>query len=616
MERLRELRGPDTRERDLANILGFEHSRAVRWKEGQMYVDRAEYLVRLADALDVEPMLLVTMASGGLTVEQAHRQVNSGRSEEPKRRKGRRDAAEPLEMATDASSFGLEGGRFESGSRGLVLLVSTAGEGRAELGAAVARHAEVSGLVATGLSIGLILAERYRPEIVFLDLGAGERPRVRGLSQLLQPHRAQWPAGAGHRGDVEPHGRHRKAGPHGRRRQRGAVPVRAGGVRVRARSPRGPTRSPQGAEPPLTSSLYARDTVPRMDGGLRRHAAWLLVTLAYLAASPYYEHLNNPNENVRVWATRAIVEHHVLNVDEVSREWGYVNDKAKNAWHVYSGKAPGATFLGTPVLWVHTKLRALMGWAPPGKRQATFWLRLVAVKLPLAVFFFFFARYVERATRSPLARDLLVVALGLGTLMYPYGNLFVGHALAAAAAFSAFMLLDDTPGAEDGDDLGGDWRLAGGRRSGWRARASWRRRRWSSNIRRCWYRRRWRSTPASATASERRRSWSGPCHRASRWALTTRSSSDGRGGFRSAASRTPSSRGRTRAGFHGLSLPHAAAFPAFSVFARLWAVRLLAGAARGRRRRRALHRPGRQSAAGRAARHRDLRPHVLVSWRE
>ena len=32
MERLRELRGPDTRERDLANILGFEHSRAVRWK--------------------------------------------------------------------------------------------------------------------------------------------------------------------------------------------------------------------------------------------------------------------------------------------------------------------------------------------------------------------------------------------------------------------------------------------------------------------------------------------------------------------------------------------------------------------------------------------------------
>jgi hypothetical protein len=208
----------------------------------------------------------------------------------------------------------------------------------------------------------------------------------------------------------------------------------------------------------MPTSPDARDTVPGMDGGLRRHAAWLLVTLAYLAASPYYERLNNPNENVRVWATRAIVQHHVLNIDEVSREWGYVNDKAKNAWHVYSGKAPGVTFLGAPVLWVHTKLRALMGWAPPGKRQATFWLRLVAVKLPLAAFLFFFARHVERATRSPLARDLLVVALGLGTLMYPYGNLFVGHALAAAAAFSAFMLLDEAPEAE-----GGPWSAERGR---------------------------------------------------------------------------------------------------------------------------------------------------------
>ena len=35
----------------------------------------------------------------------------------------------------------------------------------------VARHGEVGGLVATGLSIGIALAERYRPELVFLDLG-------------------------------------------------------------------------------------------------------------------------------------------------------------------------------------------------------------------------------------------------------------------------------------------------------------------------------------------------------------------------------------------------------------------------------------------------------------
>src|SRR5206468_347395 len=44
-------------------------------------------------------------------------------------------------------------------------------------------------------------------------------------------------------------------------------------------------------------------------------------------------------------------------------------------------------------------------------------------------------------TASPLARDLLIVALGLGTLLYPYGVIFVGHGLAAAAAFGGYMVL-------------------------------------------------------------------------------------------------------------------------------------------------------------------------------
>ena len=178
-------------------------------------------------------------------------------------------------------------------------------------------------------------------------------------------------------------------------------------------------------------------------GFLRRHASWFLVAAAYLIVSPYYEAINNPNENVRVWATRAMVEHHVLNIDAVMREWGYVNDKAKNAHHVYSSKAPGASFLGVPVLFAETELRKLWGWPAPGKREATFWLRLCAVKLPMLGFFWLFARYVERKTRSGLARDLLLVALGLGTMLYPYGGMFVGHALAAAAAFAAFILLDD-----------------------------------------------------------------------------------------------------------------------------------------------------------------------------
>ena len=201
MERLRELRGPDTRERDLANILGFEHSRAVRWKEGQMYVDRAEYLVRLADALDVEPMLLVAMASGTLTVEQAHRQI-AGVA-----RRRRREAAalparaEPLEVAVGRLAVRAGREQVRSGGRGV-----GAAHRRQRRGAGRARRRRWA-VTPTSAAWsrpacrwGSCLAERYRPELVFLDLGvanvhAFEACRV--LSSLIEPGRSAaagwWP---------------------------------------------------------------------------------------------------------------------------------------------------------------------------------------------------------------------------------------------------------------------------------------------------------------------------------------------------------------------------------------------------------------------------------------
>ena len=102
----------------------------------------------------------------------------------------------------------------------------------------------------------------------------------------------------------------------------------------------------------------------------RRHVAWGLCCAAYLVASPYFERLNNPNENVRVWATRAIVAHHVLNIDEVEREWGWVNDKAKNEHHVYSGKAPGASLRrACRCCGLQTKLRQLVRLAAAGQAR-------------------------------------------------------------------------------------------------------------------------------------------------------------------------------------------------------------------------------------------------------
>jgi hypothetical protein len=294
----------------------------------------------------------------------------------------------------------------------------------------------------------------------------------------------------------------------------------------------------------------------------RRHVAWGLCCVAYLVASPYFERLNNPNENVRVWATRAVVAHHVLRIDEVEREWGWVNDKAKNDQHVYSGKAPGTSLAGVPVLWLHTKLRQLVGWPPPGKTATTFWLRLFVVKLPLCAFLLLFARYAERVTGSGWARDAAVIALGLGTLLYPYGSLFVGHALAAAAAFGAFILLDppDEPEAAGGgrEGAGGVRMLAAGVLAGLAVMFEYQ----------------------AALVSAALAVYAGVRYRRRPWAVATFIAGTlppavGLGAYHTALFGRPwrlplgyvenpvFAATAHRAGFHGLSLPHLEAFPAF-----------------------------------------------------
>lgn len=139
-----------------------------------MYVDRAEYLVRLADALDVETMMLVALASGTLTQEQAQKQISRSRGDDlgKRRRSGTPIArVESADLNVDASLFAIDAARLESASRGIVLLISADGEGRVELSEVLARHADTAGLVASSLPMGMCLADRYRPEMVFLDLG-------------------------------------------------------------------------------------------------------------------------------------------------------------------------------------------------------------------------------------------------------------------------------------------------------------------------------------------------------------------------------------------------------------------------------------------------------------
>jgi hypothetical protein len=179
-----------------------------------------------------------------------------------------------------------------------------------------------------------------------------------------------------------------------------------------------------------------------------RHLVWLLSSFALLSVFPFYGQLNNSDENARIWMVRAIIDHHELSIDRVSREWGRVREVAASNGRLYSVKAPGMTFVGAPIYFVQRRLAGLVGIREVSRQAMTLVLRLFGVGLPLSVFLFFFARYVERITASAAARDLLVAGLGMGSMMFPYGVVYVGHALAAAMAFSAFMLLSLEPVTE------------------------------------------------------------------------------------------------------------------------------------------------------------------------
>gem|GEM_PF-1160469 len=125
-----------------------------------------------------------------------------------------------------------------------------------------------------------------------------------------------------------------------------------------------------------------------------------LLAVLYLWVFPYHGIVNNPNENVRLFMTVAIVDDHTLAINRVENTWGYTNDKgvrdtalseailqrhipdevlrvagvpedvlvrfrlgrptaedlAYTAHLLYSAKAPGTSFMGVPAYWALTRI--------------------------------------------------------------------------------------------------------------------------------------------------------------------------------------------------------------------------------------------------------------------
>jgi len=170
----------------------------------------------------------------------------------------------------------------------------------------------------------------------------------------------------------------------------------------------------------------------------------LLLVVAYGWLFVFFEKVNNPNELVRIYAARALVEDHTWSIGRRTRfgdtgvlaSWGYVNDKALVCddsrlqppgceGRLFAAKAPGPTVLAVPVL----ALMRLFG--PLKKTSCVFVLRWIWMILPTIVFWIAMRRYG--------LPDEVVLAGALGSLSLTYGQMFAGHQLAALALGAAYL---------------------------------------------------------------------------------------------------------------------------------------------------------------------------------
>ncbi|MFO0723386.1 MAG: hypothetical protein U1E65_06375 [Myxococcota bacterium] len=172
---------------------------------------------------------------------------------------------------------------------------------------------------------------------------------------------------------------------------------------------------------------------------LARLWPFALVTFLYLATSPYHQGLNNPNEMVRVYMTKALADEHSPVIDGVIARFGGVDDKAVRDGHLYSSKAPLQSYAGLlpyRLFW--------RGAHQDERRELTQLLRRTAsvpVGLALAFALLVIARKRALALGAPeRAGTAIGLSLALGSMLFPYAITFTGHIWAAATAGGAFVL--------------------------------------------------------------------------------------------------------------------------------------------------------------------------------
>lgn len=178
---------------------------------------------------------------------------------------------------------------------------------------------------------------------------------------------------------------------------------------------------------------------------LRRHRVELLLCTLLWTTYSYFYQATGDNEAARLDQLRAVVEDHTL---KINRYWWNTADvihyPPENG-SVYPNKAPGTTFLLAPgYAVVAAALSPLEGLGVP---EWLYWHLLIYLLTIFTISFFcafsgaLMYRVLAQLTGDRTASVLAVIAVWLGTLLFPFATLFFSHALTAALLVFAFYIL-------------------------------------------------------------------------------------------------------------------------------------------------------------------------------
>ncbi len=171
---------------------------------------------------------------------------------------------------------------------------------------------------------------------------------------------------------------------------------------------------------------------------LFRSPITLLVLLLLLMSSYFHHPILFSNESCRYYLIMAVVDHHKLNVDDITTDAN--DDLSLHNGHYYSAKAIGVPLLGVPVYWFIRNFTPLAA-TNPFSAMNIYVVRFFVTTLPyilLGAIMFNFSRRMGADTANSIC---MVLAYSFGSIALLHSLMFSGHQTAGSFCFFSFALI-------------------------------------------------------------------------------------------------------------------------------------------------------------------------------